>query len=79
VAKTIKDSVLSIYGIDGLSRLDPKLVEFNEIEQKGIIRCTRDNLGEMRAALTFITNVGELNSAFYVDKVSGTLRSLRES
>jgi RNase P/RNase MRP subunit POP5 len=79
VVQTIIDGVLSIYGIDGLSRLDPKLVEFSEIEQKGIIRCTRDNLSEMRAALTFITNVGESDSAFYVDKVSGTLRSLRES
>lgn len=77
VAMAVQKGVLSLYGTKGLSRLDPKLVEFKENEQKGIIRCTRENLTEMRVALTFITLIGDSYSAIYVEKVSGTLRSLR--
>jgi ribonuclease P/MRP protein subunit POP5 len=77
VANAIQEGVLSLYGTRGLSRIEPKIIEFKETEQRGILRCDRDHLTEMRAALTLITQIGDSLAAILVEKVSGTLRSLR--
>jgi ribonuclease P/MRP protein subunit POP5 len=77
VANAIQDGVLSLFGIRGLSSIKPKIIEFKEIEQRGIIRCDRDHLTEMRVALTLITQVGDSLAVIFVERVSGTLRALR--
>ena len=77
VANAIQGEVLSLFGIRGLSIIEPKIIEFKEADQKGILRCDRDHLTEMRAALTLITQVGDSLAAILVEKASGTLRSLR--
>ena len=44
----IQKIALQLYGIKGLSQIEPKLIEFNVNESTGIIRCNHSFLREMR-------------------------------
>ena len=77
VADSIQRGVMKLYGIVGLSRIEPSLLEFNEEGQIGILRCSHLCLRQMRASLSFITSIGDSNAMIYVLRVSGTLKSLR--
>ena len=78
VADAIQKSALTLYGVQGLSTIEPNLIDFDEDSQSGILRCNHDGLREMRASLAFVTTIGESASAIHVDKVSGTIRSLKK-
>jgi len=77
VADAIQRSVLSLYGVQGLSTIEPNLIDFED-SQSGILRCNHGHLRELRASLAFITSIGESAAAIHVDKVSGTIRSLKK-
>ena len=79
MADTVQRSVLSIYGLRGLSDIEPTLIEFDEETNTGIIRCNHSHLRQMRTALAFITDIGDDSAAIHVGKVSGTIKSLREN
>ncbi len=78
VADAIQRSVLALYGVQGLSKIETNLIDFDEDSQSGILRCNHSHLREMRASLAFITSIGERAAAIHVDKVSGTIRSLKK-
>ena len=77
VSDAIQKGVLSLYGFHGLSLLESTLIEFEEAEQMGILRCNRSHLREMRASLAFIVNIGDSSAAVHVARASGTIKSLR--
>ncbi|MFB0557930.1 MAG: Rpp14/Pop5 family protein [Candidatus Bathyarchaeia archaeon] len=77
VADAVKKGVLNLYGVEGLSLIDPVLIDFGE-SQEGVLRCNTSHLKETRAALTLITNIGGQSVAILVEKVSGTIKSLRK-
>lgn len=77
VADAIQRSVLTLYGVHWLSAIEPNLIEFDEDSQSGILRCNHSHLREMRASLAFITSIGESKAAIRVERVSGTIRSLK--
>lgn len=77
VSDAIQKGVLSLYGFHGLSQLEPTLIEFEEAEQIGILKCSCSHLREMRASLAFIVNVGDSSAAIHVTRASGTIKSLR--
>ncbi len=77
VSDAIQKGVLSLYGFHGLSLLDPTLIEFEEAEQMGILRCNRSHLREMRTCMAFIVNIGDSSAAIHVTRASGTIKSLR--
>ena len=77
VADAIHKGVLSLYGLHGFSQIEPMLIEFEEAEQTGILRCNRSHLREMRASLAFIVNIGDSSAAIHVTRTSGTIKSLR--
>ena len=78
VIDAVRKGVLNLYGIEGLSLIDPMLIDFSE-GQKGTLRCNTSHLREMRATLTLITNVAGQSAAIFVEKASGTIKSLRKS
>jgi ribonuclease P/MRP protein subunit POP5 len=78
VADAIQRSTLALFGVQGLSTIEPNLIDFDEDSQSGILRCTHSHLREMRASLAFVTTMGESAAAMHVDKVSGTIRSLKK-
>ncbi len=77
IHECINHSILDLYGLKGISHIDPNIIEFDEVDQKGIIRCTHDNERFLRAALAFITSFNENSLAIRVWKSSGTIKSLR--
>ena len=79
VASVIQKGVLSLFGTLGLSLMEPKIIRFDDAEKRGVLRCDRDHLTEMRVVLAFVTQIGESASAIFVEKASGTLRSLKKS
>lgn len=78
VIDAVRKGVLNLYGIEGLSLIDPMLIDFSE-GQKGTLRCNTSYLREMRATLALITNVGGQSAAIFVEKASGTIKSLRKN
>jgi ribonuclease P/MRP protein subunit POP5 len=78
VSDAIRDTVLSLFGAQGLSRIEPKLMSFDEAVREGVVRCDRAHLNEMRAAIALVTQIGDSEVAIFVERTSGTLRSLRK-
>lgn len=77
VADAIRRGVLRLYGVHGLSQIEPVLIEFDEEEQTGILRCSHLHLRRMRASLAYITSISGSSSSIRVVKVSGTIRALK--
>ena len=77
VQECITHSILELYGLKGMSHIDPNLIEFKENLQEGIIRCTHDNERFLRTALAFLTSYNKNTLAIRVWKSSGTIKSLR--
>ena len=77
VISAIREEVLDLFGAQGLSRIEPKLIGFDAAEQRGVLRCDRAHMTDARAALTLVTRVGDSNATIHVEKVSGTIKSLK--
>ena len=77
VEKVIEKSVLRLYGIKGLSQISPQLIRFDENSQKGILRCNYLYLRPLRASLAFIDIIRDANTSLHVEKVSGSLKTLK--
>jgi RNase P/RNase MRP subunit POP5 len=78
VAEAIQRSVLSLFGVEGLSHAEPKLIDFDDEGQSGILRCNHLQLNNVRAALAYITNIGSSTAAIQVVNVSGTIKTLKK-
>ena len=82
ITKEILDSVqrrvLDLYGVQGLSQVEPVLIDFDEDAQTGVLRSNRDRIRSLRAALSLITEVGGTPVAVRVCRTSGTIRSLKK-
>ncbi len=76
--EAIRDSILTLYGSKGLSLIDPNLIEYNEAAKSGIIRCTHETERFLRASLASIVEVSGVPTAIRVQRVSGTIKTLRK-
>lgn len=77
VADAIQKGVLRLYGVHGLSQIEPVLIEFDEEAQMGILRCSHRQLRKMRASLAYITSIGCHSASIHTAMVSGTIKALR--
>jgi len=77
VREAIQRGVLELFGIYGLSTIEPKVVEYNEEQCRGIVRCNHHRLPLLRASLASIATLDDKPVSFLVVKVSGTLKALR--
>lgn len=78
VDEGIRRSIAELFGAYGLSRIEPKVIEYDEERSMGILRCNRPHLPMLRASLASITSIGRDPAALFVLRVSGTLKSLRK-
>ena len=79
VADAVQKGVHNLYGVWGTSQIEPMLINFDEEDQRGILRCNRAHLRKMRASLTLITDIADSAAAIHVGKVSGTIKALKTS
>jgi len=77
VQDAVFESILQLYGLKGLSLIAPTFIEFDEKEQRGIIRCTHSYLRLMRASLAYVTSIRGSEVSIIVKKISGTIKSLK--
>ena len=75
VSDAVQKSTINLFGVQGLSLVEPLFIDFDEDAQLGTLRCS--HMREMRAALALITNVGESAAAIHVEGVSGTIKGLK--
>lgn len=69
----------TVFGIIVYSSANIKLIEYNQNSHIGIIRVSHRYVENLRVALALIKQIGDEEVIFHVHKVSGTLKSLRES
>ena len=74
----ILKALLSLFGQDGASRADLKLIEYDGEEGVGIVRCSHKHMGLVRAAIASVVEHEGRPLAIHVVDVSGTLRALRK-
>ena len=73
----ISDKIHLLYGVKGAAETDYRMIEFDQQQGRGIIRCSHDKLTETRAALAHITAINGAPVSVQVVTVSGTIKSLR--
>ena len=77
VWEAIKGSLRSILGEQGLSLTGLSLVE--ALPGRVILRCSHRYVWMARAAIASVRDVGGSPCMLHVDRVSGTLRKLKEA
>ena len=75
--QSVTESMANLFGETGLSETAPRLIGYNEKKSIGILRCSRDSLEKLRAAIAMISRIDEKPVGVYVKAVSGTSKRLR--
>lgn len=66
-----------LFGVKGLSKADLRLIEYKPENMNGILRCSHNQLTQVRAALAHLTEIGGAPATIRVNRVSGTIKALR--
>ena len=74
---TIVSGFRLLYGVKGLSEANLKLIEYDPEASTGIMRCSHDYVTQTRATLARIAELFSQPAVVQVDRVSGTIKSLR--
>jgi len=74
ILNSIFNSILSLFGEVGASKISFSLMRYYPEKRLGILRCDHLNLIKMRSALAFIKDIEGNNVTFRVIKVTGTFR-----
>jgi len=78
VYNTLINAVSRNYGVNGLSRANMKLLEYNVKKNSGIVRCNHSFLREVRVSFALIDNINGEPACIHVERISGTIKSLRD-
>ncbi len=65
-----------MFGITGLSEINPRLIRYDEEGSRGILLTNHLEVKRLRSALAYITRIETAEVAFQVIRVSGTIRGL---
>jgi len=81
VVNAIWDSALDYLGEQGCSEANLWVIgnRFDEGEQTGTVRVRREKEDDLRAALTLVDQIGGEKGFISVEKVSGSIKKLRDS
>jgi RNase P/RNase MRP subunit POP5 len=77
ILEAIKDSIQILFGITGLSEINPRLIRYDEKGSRGILLTNHLEVKRLRSAMAYITRIQNAVVAFQVIRVSGTIRGLR--
>lgn len=77
IEDAVRKGVTGLYGVRGLSQVEPVMIEFDEKGQSGILRCNHLHLRQMRASLVHITCITGSAASIQVVRVSGTIKALK--
>jgi len=69
-------AILSFLGEFGFSRASPKLVGFDSGSKSGILRCSNNEVQNIKAALAFVNKIKGERGCIRVVKISGVINKL---
>ncbi|MFB6076645.1 MAG: Rpp14/Pop5 family protein [Candidatus Nanohaloarchaea archaeon] len=80
VVETVWDAAVGFLGETGAASADPWVLQdmFDADLQRGAVRVRKDAVGEMRAALALVTEIGGRDAMIHVLGVTGTMDSARD-
>jgi len=75
------DVVVDYHGVEGTSKIDPWVIGnlFDEGSQRGIVRVNKGHEDSLRAALCMLEEVDGEDVLVEVEKVSGSLKKVKDS
>ncbi len=76
VLEAVTDSISTLFGEIGVSRLHFTPILYDEARGEGVIRCDHENVQDLRAAMAFVDHVDSQRASIIVRGVSGTLRAI---
>ena len=81
VVEAVWESCLNFLGTRGTSQVDFWIIgnQFNEEKQEGIIKVKREKIDDFRAAITLVDSMGGQKAFIQVEKVSGSIKKLKDS
>jgi len=71
-------AITRLYGECGASKADLRLIDYDEEEGLAIVRTGHTEVEMVRAALATVTKIADKPAAVHVQRVSGTIRALKE-
>jgi ribonuclease P/MRP protein subunit POP5 len=76
---TIWHSVLNFLGEIGTSRANIKIIKdtYDDNRQMGILRCSHDDVENVRSALTLIQRIGDVRVILRVLGISGSIKAAK--
>jgi len=78
VMDAILDNLLRLFGEYGSSKIDLLLVDYDTAKKQLILRCSRDAVHLLRAAVMSVTRIDGMDMVYLkVISISGTLKALR--
>lgn len=79
LANSIWHSLLNLLGELGAAQADIWIVKdtYDESKQIGIIRCSHDNVEQVRAALALIERIGDVRVVVKVLGISGSIKATK--
>lgn len=78
VAQATIAAMLKLYGEVGLAMSGLKLIDYDEVRRRGIVRVRREEKGRVLAALNYVREIGGKRARIMPIATSGTLRRARE-
>jgi RNase P/RNase MRP subunit POP5 len=69
--------LLAFLGEQGVALANPKLIKYDAKTRRGILRCRRDALEAVRAAVALISSVDAKRARIDVINVSGSIKKAR--
>jgi len=77
-SESLAASVEHLFGHIGLAEISSQVVSYNQERSTALVKCSREGMQKLRAALALITEVENSPAAAFVLRASGTLRGLRQ-
>jgi RNase P/RNase MRP subunit POP5 len=75
--ETMNGSIRRYFGEVGLSRIDPKIIEFNTNSSTAILSYERAAAADFETSMALITKESDLPMTVLVLRVSGTVKAIR--
>ena len=77
IMRTLWDNAFEWIGVLGASEASFWVIDFDEKQQIGFLRCNNENLEKVRAILGFIEKVNNKKGCFHIISVTGTVKKAR--
>ncbi|HXX72599.1 MAG TPA: Rpp14/Pop5 family protein [Candidatus Acidoferrales bacterium] len=72
--EALTNAAIRYFGELGTSRINPRIMKFDEASSTAIISCDRDATAELQSALALVTDYAETPLSMLVLRVSGTVK-----